>query len=218
MKKIKGYIATLILLAGPLGAQAGGFGGFYSGIDFPQINNLKDALAQHNLNLAEHVITYGGGGYGLAGNMIIGGFGYGGQTSAENNKEVVEFSAGGGAFEAGRLWNYKNHIYFALTGAIGGYGYTLKFRPKLEDVEFDSLVENPGRVASLSTGGVMLGLNSMVIFRVLPFISLGLRGSFMFVPFRSWKLEDGAKVFGMPSIKKYLYGLQFMVLFGKVME
>lgn len=209
------WTAALLILVGMLSAQsAGGFGGYGVGAAFPAMDALKTRLQAHGLNLQTPMVIHGGQGYGFGGNLILGGFGFGGAIQAENDREVVELSGGGGGFEIGRIWR-TGPFHLALTAVIGGFGYELKFRPRLEDVDFDSLVANPRRVASLGTSSPLLGTSGMVVFPVISFFSLGLKAGVFYLPMvGDWKLADGAEVFNAPQIDPLAYSLQVIFLFG----
>jgi len=197
---------------------AGGLGGFTLGAGYPGIQSLNDRLKSYGLDLRSPMVLTGGAGYGFGGPVILGGFGYGGTVQAENTDMVVEFSGGGGGFEIGKIWQ-AGPGWFAAMATLGGFGYELKFRPKLSDVDFDSLVVSPRRVAILTTGGVLIGASGMLIFPVSGPFALGLKAGVYYTPTaKKWSLEDGGKVFNAPELSPIHYSAQVMLLFGKVVH
>ena len=207
---------VVLLVSVPLYAGAGGLGGFTIGAGFPCIQSLNERLKPYTLTLKTLMVITGGSGYAFGRGVIIGGFGYGGSTSSENTNQMLDLSAGGGGFEIGRIWNTGPGV-FALMATIGGFGYKLTIRPKLTDIEFDSLILNPRRIAKLSSGSVLLGVSGMLILPITGIFSLGLKAGLYYTPFtKGWKLEDGAAVFNSPHINQLTYSLQTMVLLGKI--
>jgi len=206
----------LMLVSVSLYAGAGGLGGFNIGAGFPGVQSLNDRLTPYKLELKTPMIVTGGSGYAFAHHLILGGFGYGGVIKAENNNQILEFSAGGGGFEIGRVWD-TGPGWFALMATIGGFGYELKMRPKLADVDFDTLIANPRRVAMMTTGSVMVGTSGMLFFPLSSLFTLGLKAGLYYTPFvKTWKLEDGAAVFNAPEVSQITYSAQLMLMFGKI--
>ena len=211
-------ITVLLLTSVTMYASVGGIGGFNLGAGFPGIQNLNDRLKPYGLDLKSHMIISGGSGYALARNLILGGFGYGGSVQSENPDMILEFSGGGGGFEIGRVWD-AGPGWFAVMATLGGFGYSLKIRPKLADVDFDSLLANPRRVATLTTGSVLVGASGMYIFPVSGPFSLGVKAGVYYTPMvKDWKLEDGAAVFNAPQLQPFHYSIQVMLMFGKVVK
>ena len=210
------WVVALVLgLIGALNAAgAGGFGGYGIGMAFPGISALKTRLQAHGLELQPPMMVQGGQGYGFAGKLILGGFGFGGSLRAENPDLIAELSGGGGGFEIGRI-HKAGPGWVALMATLGGFGYMLTLRPKLEDVDFDSLIAHPRRVARIGTGSPMLGVSGMAVFPVVSFFSLGVKAGAYFLPMaEKWILEDGATVFNAPKLDPLTYSVQLMLLFG----
>lgn len=217
---LRKYLCAIVLMAvsASLYAEAGGLGGFTIGAGFPGIQSLNERLKPYGLDLRSPMVLTGGAGYAFGRHVILGGFGYGGAVQAENNDEIVKFSGGGGGFEIGKIWK-AGPAWFAAMATLGGFGYEMRFRPKLQDVDFDSLVVYPRRVAILTAGGVLIGASGMLIFPVSGPFSLGLKAGVYYTPTaKKWSLDDGGKVFNAPEVSPLHYSAQVMLLFGKVVQ
>ena len=218
MKRMKWLVVATLFLGSPLSAAVGGLGGFSLGAGFPGIQNLNDRLKPYGLDLKSSMVISGGSGYALARHLILGGFGYGGSVQSENPDMILEFSGGGGGFEIGRVWD-AGPGWFAVMATLGGFGYSLKMRPKLSDIDFDSLLAQPRRVAELTTGSVLVGASGMYIFPVSGPFSLGVKAGIYYTPMaRDWALEDGAAVFNAPKLQPFHFSVQVMLMFGKVVK
>ncbi len=218
MKRWTLWLAVGLLVAAAPALKAtevlgGGYGGYYVGAVFPGLQDLNDHLKPQGLDLNPPMFCQGGGGFGYGGAILMGGFGYGGSLTAEHGGRRVELAGGGGAFEMGRIWAV-GPVRLALTGLLGGYGYTLSLKPDLPDADFDSLLVHPERMTRLSTGGVMVGVGTLVFVPLTSFLALGLHATLAYVPFGEWQLEDGAEVHGAPNLSRWHPSLQVTVLFG----
>ncbi len=207
------WIILLVATGVAQAADAGGFGGYFLGLTWPGLGDLQQRLESHGFQMPNQALIHGGGGYGFGQGWIFGGFGYGGSLTADRSGETVELSVGGGGFEMGRIWRV-GPVLAALTGILGGYGTTLTLRPELNDVDFDSLVIHPQRMARMSTGGVLLGLGALVVMPLTSWFSLGLRGHLAFTPMGKWELEDGAELWNAPDPSRWHATVQVMFLFG----
>ncbi len=216
---MKRWILLLgVLLVGVSGLHAaepvgGGYGGYYLGAGFQGLQALNDHLANIGLQLNSPLFIQGGGGFGYGGRFLFGGFGYGGHATASSGGTTVDLSTGGGAFEMGPWWAI-GPARLALLGLLGGYGYTLTLKPDLPDVDFDSLLVEPRRMAQLTTGGVLLGVGTLAFVPVTSYLALGIHATLAFVPLGDWQLADGARVHNAPAPSRWHASVQVMILFG----
>lgn len=87
---------------------------------------------------------------------------------------------------------------------IGGVQPSFHLRKISEDIEFDSLLLAPGRIATISPGTKLTGLAAIELGLMLPSkagrYGLGLRGGYLYSPFNlDWHLADGARVTKTPK-------------------
>lgn len=221
MKKAPGIwiLAIGVVMGTPLDAAKpilSGMGGVNIGLNVLGITALNQRLESHGLRLSSNIVGMGGMGIGVHKDVLIGGFGFGGSSTSENQNTQIGLSAGEGGVILGKAWGMAQGLV-VLTSTFGGYGYSLALRPKLTDVDFDSLLTNPQRVSTLHSGGIFVGIGGMVIYPIVGPFFVGLHAGVSYA-FTSnageWKLSDGAHVFNAPKIEPLRYTAQLLLLFG----
>jgi hypothetical protein len=195
-------------------AMSGGIGYFSFGpaygTNFSDMNNLLDKKGFSTAS--PFGIQWGGGGFGIIKNIIVGGEGYGffvlAQPEAKNLS--VNFGGGFGTFNFGYVvYNTKSFILSPFIG-IGGGSNSITVQEKTgETIHFDKeLLEGKklkeSRVSrgifalSLGLGGNLLTLGKRTDEGFAGLI-LGFRLGYIFEPFGSkWKIGD-SEVKGIPS-------------------
>lgn len=197
----KAIFLVLILAVAALGAK--GYGGFvvsYMMPDFDALNEeLRDVSGMARIE-DDYIITYGAGGWGGGDHLMFGGWGFGGGRRLDGDTVSVKMTYGGGFFEPGYFINiWKGFGIMPMVG-IGGTAVTLKLRPRLGDIDFGELLDNPGRTSEVSFGTFTLA-PSLTILIPIEFIAIQIKGGYMWSPFSGeWSLEDGADLRFGPEI------------------
>lgn len=196
----------------------GGFGGVIVGGAMPYIDNINMRMTPTGVKFSNYSYGIGGGGYSIVKKLAIGGAGIGYSQTAESPTLRADLSLGMGFFQVGyRVLHLKFLDIIPMIG-IGGGGYTIQLRPKLADVDFDSLILNPGRTSSITTGGFGLAPQLMAMFSLgesKSFINLILQAGLIWMPQAgTWNLSDGAALLNGPGIKSYTPYLNLGVVFG----
>jgi hypothetical protein len=87
---------------------------------------------------------------------------------------------------------------------VGGVQPAFQIRQVSGDVPFDTLLESPGRIASISPGIKLAGLAALELGVLIPTkagkYGLSLRGGYLYSPFAlDWRLANGARVTQTPD-------------------
>ncbi|TET22721.1 MAG: hypothetical protein E3J71_05045 [Candidatus Stahlbacteria bacterium] len=213
----KAVFLVLILAVAALGAK--GYGGFvvsYMMPDFDALNEeLSDVQGMARIE-DDYIITYGGGGWGGGDHLMFGGWGFGGGRRFYGNTVSIKMTYGGGFFEPGYFINiWKGFGIMPMVG-IGGTAVTLKLRPRLGDIDFGELLDNPGRTSEVSFRTFTLA-PSLTILIPIEFIAIQIKGGYMWSPFHGgWELEDGADLRKAPEINPSGIFASAGLLFGFV--
>jgi len=211
MKKV---ILAVMIISVAAFAAGRGYGGFVMSYMMPDLSELSDVFVDHGLPaIDENLFTYGGGGWGGT-NVMVGGWGFGGGRQFDNDSISVKLQYGGGFFEPGYFINIFKGFGIMPSVGIGGTSVTMKLRPRLGDVEFDSLLVNPGRTSEV-TYNTFTVAPSLTILIPIEFVALQIKGGYMFSPFQGeWELEDGANLTNAPEINPSGIYAQAGILFG----
>lgn len=211
MKKV---MLTVVILAAVAFAGARGYGGFVLSYMMPDLTELSDRFDDQGLpELKDEVITYGGGGWGGT-NLMVGGWGFGGSTRVDNEAVAVKLFYGGGFFEPGYFINIYRGFGVMPSVGIGGTTVSMELRPRLGDVDFDTLLVNPGRTSKVSYATFTVA-PSLTILIPIEFMALQIKGGYMWSPFTgSWELEDGADLWNAPDIEPSGIYASVGLLFG----
>lgn len=182
------------------GGGYGGFGVYLQMFDFSSINNF---FKSHGIKeLENNLYGWGGGGYGLTNRTLIGGFGMWMQGRTSSDSVSVETEFGMGAFEAG--YDILDWGFFSFLGGVGlgGGSIEMTLKPILNDVTFDSLLNNPKRYAKIKFSTFTLSPFALIL--ISPFnspISFALKGGYTYGIGGKWKLDDGSDLLSPPNFK-----------------
>lgn len=209
---IKILIISKIGLAGGIG----GFGVYGVSLD---MSSMNEALKKHGYSeINEALFGWGGGGYGIIGNLWIGGEGFGASQEISSNNIYVKISYSGGFFEIGyTLFNTKFISITPLLG-LGSSELKLRFIPVNEDTELDSLLTNPARSSELeiSSMGIYPSLNFLIPIKsfnfAFTFVTLKVGYNFTLSP--SWKIDDKYSVLNKPDFSPKGLTFSFNIMFG----
>jgi len=210
----KAIFLVLILAVAAFAAKGRGYGGFVLSYMMPDLSELSSEFTAHGLPAVDDdIVTYGGGGWGGT-NLIVGGWGFGGGRRFDSDSVSVRMTYGGGFFEPGYFINiWKGFGIMPMVG-IGGTAVTLKLRPRLEDIDFGELLDDPGRTSEVSYCTFTVA-PALAILIPIEFIAIQLKGGYMYSPFQgSWELEDGADLRKAPEINPSGIYAQAGLLFG----
>jgi len=139
--------------------EGGGRGYFMFGGNIIDIKSLNSKLESKGYSkFSDNFISFGGGGHGIIGKVIIGGEGHGlagRETTSGSYKTSI--GAGYGFFNVGYLIYTTGAINIYPILGLGGGGIGVKIIEK-GTPSFDEVLDNPKRSAELSTGGFLLNL------------------------------------------------------------
>ena len=210
----KTVIGLMLLAAAAFGIDARGYGGFVLSYMMPDLDALSDVFEAHGMpRLEDNLFTYGGGGWGGT-NLMVGGWGFGGGNKIDGDSVTVKLVYGGGFFEPGYFINiYKGFGVMPSVG-IGGTSVTMELRPLLGSIDFDDLIDNPGRTSTV-TYGTFTVAPSLTILIPIEFIAIQIKGGYMFSPFKGeWALGDGSDIRNVPEINPSGIFASAGILFG----
>ncbi len=210
MDKLRGALLIAGLSLSLIGEEGfkGGMGGPCLAVSFFDAKELNARLKAHNIEeLSTQQTCFGGGGSGIIGKVILGGWGFGGGEEVESESVKVKVDYGGGFFEPGYYLPITQNLGLSILLGLGGYGYSLNLTPtSLSGADFDTLLTGPGarRTSNISAGGLSLSIGGGFLF-LIPFeeafIGLNVKGGYIFSPMkREWELEDGGTLRGAPKL------------------
>jgi hypothetical protein len=190
-----------------------GAGGFMIGIVWIDLSELNDALSAAGYEELDTAMTLlGGQAHAIfPSGFVVGGHGAAILAPSAGGPEGfrASFDGGFGMADFGFAFLHTRAFLITLTGGIGGYGMGLHISEH-RAFAFDDILDNPRRSASLSVGGLLVGLTLGFDGRVpigqvdeegmRPFFSLGVRAGGMYgPPISEWSLDDGNESPGGPS-------------------
>jgi len=191
--------------------EGGGRGYFMFGGNIIDIKSLNSYLESKGYSkLADNFISFGGGGYGIIGKVIIGGEGHGliGEESTSDSYKT-SIGASYGFVNFGYIvYSTKGLSVYPLLG-LGGGKMSLKIVERGTASSFDDVLDNPERSAKLSTGGFLLtlALGTDYLLKLgedekgKGGLVFGLRIGYTFAPIKgSWEMDGGIEISGAPEI------------------
>lgn len=214
MKKYMFLLLSIAAAAGALFADFnGGYGGFIASGIYAKNDEMNAKFESRSIEFDKYQFGFGGMGFAVAKGYVVGGFGMGADKSYATEDLRIDYSYGSGSFMFGRMFDARV-TKIALLGFLGGGSDVLNLRPSLNDISFDSLVSNPGRVATLSRGGMQVGAGIMLLFPVNEWMCVGVRGNAFYGIGWDWELEDGATVYDTPNDMPLKIDAGISFLFG----
>ncbi|MBN2829362.1 MAG: hypothetical protein JXR56_03455 [Candidatus Cloacimonetes bacterium] len=159
-------------------AVYGGFGWFESGIQLTDLENLNNELKTvYGTDLNETFITYGGGGFGVMKNLMIGGEGKGFQTnSASGNNTSITITGGYGLFDVGYVVYHNRKLSVFPKIGFGAGGLTLETADK--DSEFGDAL-SLGSTSTMTYDTYLLDAGFGLLYQVSNWM-LGLRAGYLY--------------------------------------
>jgi hypothetical protein len=210
---------------------ASGAGYFLAGARWLNTDVLLDRLGtaarpyERAPGAGDPFLLLGGGGHRAMGRWLMGGEGYGLRQRdevARSGDFRVDVSGGYGLFRLGYALVSTPRLSLYALGGIGGGAVAVSFYPE-QGASFDELMENPARQTTIGRGGLLLDVGLGADYRLLlggrsphhqPFILLGLRAGWLFMPVAgSWN-SMGGRVTGGPDFGLGGPGATLSVGFG----
>lgn len=195
--------------------DAEGFAAFLIGFGFFDFAEINDALGAAGYEtLSGPTMLIGGEGHAI----LKSGFVIGGRGAAILNPTLdgpgtyeAALTGGFGMLDLGFAPVHLEHLLCTVTAGLGGYGLGLDIENN-QPADFGDVLSNPDRIATLSTGGLLVALTLAVDAHVpLPvdpddesggraFFNLGLRAGGLYGPeLGDWTLGGDADVSDAPS-------------------
>ena len=213
------FIIVILTFMSTVAVEKGGFGGFKIGLLMPEVSEINKHFRNHQVSeLSGNLIGMGGGGFAIVDRVLVGGNGYVVKETAESDSVYSELSISAGTFKLGYSIIAGHYFNGLLNIGFGRANYTLGLRPIMADVQFDSLLSDPGRYVDLTAGHFLLNPEAMFIFSIpvksFAFFHIGISGGANINVFNpEWKY-DGKKVFDGPEIGTVTPVLNVYFLFG----
>jgi opacity protein-like surface antigen len=176
-------------------STTGGFGYFaMSGQQF-KLAPLNILLEQHGYPTFEDKdLAFGGGGFFVLNNILIGGEGHSlrEQTIANKNYEL-SLSLGSGSFNLGYLFLNNDNFSLYSYARIGGSTVDVTITNKNAAVSMTDIIQQPNQSAHLSKQSFLATPVVGFIYKPTSGLFLGLQAGYNIVYMqRSWKVEDTA--------------------------
>lgn len=231
-KKIMKKTIILLLIVGaiickPLYAQkyVGGFGFFSGGVSAPFSNSVQTKLQSPQLfgntfKFSSPGVHYGGKGFAVLGNTLIGGGGGGSYISGSSPVGEATLSYGAGFFNVGYLIHNKEKSKVFVLGGIGGGGGSFKIiNTGITPMRLENNQEIPANEnREVSTGGFgfefVVGGHYRIIGKSTDEgnggLLLGLIAGVNYFPTQTWKLNTTeTAVSGLKSLSNFYVGVTF---------
>lgn len=204
------FVAPALAFCDERTKEGGGGGGFAFGMSRFDPGELSTKLEAKGFSaLEENSVSFGGGGYGVIGNVLLGGEGHGSQQDVFTSASEASISTGYGFFNAGYIvFSEKGLRLFPMIG-IGGGGINLRIAERGAAPTFDEILDDPGRETNISTGGILfqfaLGIDYLLRLggdeKGGGGLLFGIRAGYIYAPTKaSWKMED-MDVLGGPDVR-----------------
>jgi hypothetical protein len=175
-----------------------GAGFFAIGTHFTDLGPLNSQLSSAGYpTFASETVSIGGGGYGVTNRILLGGEGHG-LITADRGLSGRNVSVGGGygLFTLGYLFrpNPSTRVFPQL--GLGGGGLRLEIGSAGDASEFDDVLNNPNRRATVGRASLLVRLGAGLEYEFSEpdedgGFRLGLRAGYMLSPLNSdWQLDE----------------------------
>lgn len=178
-----------------------GAGFFAIGAQFTDLGPLNSRLSSAGYpTFSSEMVTLGGGGYGVVGDrLMLGGEGHGLITADGTYQgRTVTVGGGHGLFTLGYLFRPTSNLRVYPQAGFGGGGLRLEIESQGDADEFDDILQNPNRSASVGRASLLVSLGGGIEYRFREpseggGVHLGLRAGYMISPLNSdWQLDENA--------------------------
>lgn len=188
-------------------SAVGGSGFFALGGNAVDLSPLNNRLQQAGYpTFPSELFAVGGGGYGVvSGRLLIGGEGYG-LVAPSRGYQGRDVSLGGGygLFTLGYRFRAADGLRVYPQVGIGGGGLSLDIG-STEEGQFDDVLADPNRGATLEKGSMLVSLGAGLEYRFRPSASdggflVGLRVGYLLSPYDTdWTLDE-QRLSGGPDV------------------
>jgi len=217
MAMLAGLLLVSVAVAVP--PVNGGFGCFGPTVGIVNFAGLSRAFNGGGYQFIQPLSSmqwgFGGAGFALIDQVVIGGSGWGSSQTVGEEALRATVEIAGGEFDLGYQVLSLEHLLIAPVLGIGGGGYTIELQ-KLSGapLTFDSLFRNPGRTSKVSFSSLTLSPQLMVTVPIT-FVGLQLRGGYCYTPANpEWRLEGGSVLSSGPAVSKGMPFVALNVVFG----
>lgn len=185
-------------------SSSGGMGAFEVSACLPDVADLNAALGRFGGDkFSATQLMFGGGGYALISNVLVGGSGWVGDQSvvSESLNLRCRLTVSGGAFEVGYSVLSIPHFSVIPAIGIGGAGYDVTLEPLNGDLRnFDSLLLNPGRTSTMSFSRFTV-CPELMLNVPISWVGLYVKGGYaLSFGTPEWKLGDGGRLLSGPAV------------------
>ncbi|MFB6278570.1 MAG: hypothetical protein ABEK75_03620 [Salinibacter sp.] len=179
-------------------AESEGAGFFAIGTHFTDLGPLNSQLSSAGYpTFASETVSIGGGGYGVTNRILLGGEGHGLITADRGlNGRNVSVGGGYGLFTLGYLFRPSPSARVFPQLGLGGGGLRLEIGSAGDASEFDDVLSNPNRRATVGRASLLVRLGAGLEYEFSApdeegGFRLGLRAGYMLSPLNSdWQLDE----------------------------
>jgi hypothetical protein len=178
--------------------SGGGAGYFAAGVQFTDLSDLNNRMADAGYpTFSSEMVSIGGGGYSVTNRILIGGEGHG-LISGDQGYQGRNVSVGGGygLFTLGYLFRPNRNLRVYPRLGLGGGGLQLEISDQGDATDFDDILDDPNRSASIGRASLLVSLGAGLEYQFSGpeergGFRLGLRAGYMLSPLESeWQLDD----------------------------
>lgn len=178
--------------------EAEGAGFFAIGTHFTDLAPLNNRLDEAGYpTFASEMISIGGGGYGVTNRILLGGEGHGLITANKGfNSRDVSVGGGYGLFTLGYLFQPRPSLRIYPQVGFGGGGLLLDIGSQGDAGDFDEVLNNPNRSASVGRASLLASIGAGLEYEFSGpgekgGFRLGLRTGYMLSPLNSdWQIDE----------------------------
>ncbi|MFB6273995.1 MAG: hypothetical protein ABEL51_13985 [Salinibacter sp.] len=141
-------------------ASNGGAGFFSIGVQFADLAALNNRLSSKGYpTFSSEMVSIGGGGYTVLNRFLIGGQGHGLITGEQGyNGRDVSVGGGYGLFTLGYLFRPTSNLHVYPQVGLGGGGVRLEIGSRGDAENFDDVLNDPNRSASVGRASLLVSL------------------------------------------------------------
>ena len=176
--------------------------GFFSiGTQFTDLGSLNNRLAEAGYpTFTSEMLSLGGGGYGVVANrLLLGGEGHA-LTTTDGTFQGRTVSVGGGygLFTLGYLFRPTSNLRAFPLAGVGGGGLQLEIESTGDPNNFDEILNNPNRSATVGRASLLVSLGGGIEYQFGPpgksgGVRLGLRAGYVISALNSdWQLDENS--------------------------
>lgn len=175
-----------------------GAGYFATGVQFADLSALNNRLSDAEYpTFSSTMVSIGGGGYGVTNRFLLGGEGHG-LISGDQGYQGRNVSVGGGygLFTFGYLLRPSANLRVYPQIGLGGGGLRLEVGDRGDAADFDDILDDPNRSASVGRASLLVSLGGGLEYQFSGpedkgGLRLGLRAGYVLSALNSdWTIDD----------------------------